>query len=212
MYNQDLSYGLLLSDKQLDFLFNYPQGFDRMKCFATFLRMAVKEPTNYEKKEYSADLTPGQFTISEVELAKLWKCNRKTASKMVDLFHEMGLVSSVPNCPTTIFTVQCVANWYIGNLEIRNKHYSRHHQIEQRIKANHNNLTIPSEMAKEIDEYIMNDIGTKCNDNSNDFNVREEKSFCGGSESAKNETQFSRTSLTKFRQIYRRDSHRNGKR
>ena len=137
MYKNDLSYGLFLSDRQLDFLSNYPQGFDRMKCFATFLQMAVKEPTHYEKKEYSVDLTPGQFAISEVELAKLWKCNRKTASKMVDLFHEVGLVSSVPNCRTTVFTVHCVASWYIGNQVIRNAHYSRHPQIEQRIKANH---------------------------------------------------------------------------
>ena len=108
-----------------------------MKCFATFLQLAVKEPTHYEKKEYSIDLTPGQFAISEVELAKLWKCNRKTASKMVDMFHEVGLVSSVPNCRTTVFTVHCVASWYFGNQVIRNAHYSRHPQVEQRIKANH---------------------------------------------------------------------------
>ena len=137
MYQEDLSYGLFLSDRQLDFLSNYPQGFDRMKCFATFLQMAVKAPTHYEKKEYSVDLTPGQFAISEVELAKLWKCNRKTASKMVDMFHEVGLVSSVPNCRTTIFTVHCLASWYFGNQVIRNAHYSRHPQVEQRIKANH---------------------------------------------------------------------------
>ena len=137
MYQEDLSYGLFLSDRQLDFLSNYPQGFDRMKCFATFLQMAVKEPTRYEKKEYSVDLNPGQFAISEVELAKLWKCNRKTASKMVDMFHEVGLVSSVPNCRTTVFTVHCVASWYIDNQAIRNTHYSRHPQVEQRIKANH---------------------------------------------------------------------------
>jgi len=137
MYQEDLSYGLFLSDRQLDFLSNYPQGFDRMKCFATFLQMAVKETTYYEKKEYSVDLTPGQFAISEVELAKLWKCNRKTASKMVDMFHEVGLVSSVPNCRTTVFTVHCVASWYIDNQVIRNTHYSRHPQVEQRIKANH---------------------------------------------------------------------------
>ena len=137
MYQEDLSYGLFLSDRQLDFLSNYPQGFDRMKCFATFLQMAVKEPTHYEKKEYSVDLTPGQFAISEVELAKLWKCNRKTASKMVDMFHEVGLVSSVPNCRTTVFTVHCVASWYIGNQAIRNSHYSRHPLVEQRIKAKH---------------------------------------------------------------------------
>ena len=137
MHNNDLYYGLFLSDRQLDFLSNYPQGFDRMKCFATFLQMAVKEPMRYEKKEYSVDLTPGQFAISEVELAKLWKCNRKTASKMVDMFHEVGLVSSVPNCRTTVFTVHCLASWYIGEQVIRNSHYSRHPQIEQRIKANH---------------------------------------------------------------------------
>ena len=137
MYQDDLSYGLFLSDRQLDFLSNYPQGFDRMKCFATFLQMAVKKPTHYEKKEYFVDLTPGQFAISEVELAKLWKCNRKTASKMVDLFHEVGLVSSIPNCRTTVFTVHCVASWYIGDNAIRNTHYSRHPQVEQRIKANH---------------------------------------------------------------------------
>lgn len=137
MYQDDLSYGLFLSDRQLDFLSNYPQGFDRMKCFATFLHLAVKEPTHYEKKEYSVDLIPGQFAISEVELAKLWKCNRKTASKMVDMFHEVGLVSSVPNCRTTVFTVLCVASWYIGSEVIRNTHYSRHPQVEQRIKANH---------------------------------------------------------------------------
>ena len=137
MYQEDLSYGLFLSDRQLDFLSNYPQGFDRMKCFVTFLQMAVKEPTHFEKKEYSVDLTPGQFAISEVGLAKLWKCNRKTASKMVDMFHEVGLVSSVPNCRTTVFTVHCVASWYFGNQVIRNAHYSRHPQVEQRIKANH---------------------------------------------------------------------------
>ena len=137
MYDNDLYYGLFLSDRQLDFLSNYPQGFDRMKCFATFLRLAVKEPTHYEKKEYSVDLTPGQFAISEVELAKLWRCNRKTASKIVDMFHEVGLVSSVPNCRITVFTVHCVASWYIGNQAIRNSHYSRHPQVEQRIKANH---------------------------------------------------------------------------
>ena len=121
----------------MDFLFNYPQGFDRMKCFATFLQMAVKEPTHYEKKEYSVDLTPGQFAISEVELAQLWKCNRKTASKMVDMFHEVGLVSSVPNFRTTVFTVHCIASWYVGGQEIRNTHYSRNPQVEPRIKANH---------------------------------------------------------------------------
>jgi hypothetical protein len=164
MYQEHLFYGLFLSDRQLDFLSNYPQGFDRMKCFATFLQMAVKEPTRYEKKEYSVDLTPGQFAISEVALAKLWKCNRKTASKMVDMFHEVGLVSSVPNCRTTVFTVHCVASWYIGNEVFRNTHYSRHPQVEQRIKANHKSLNAANEITD--NETVAN--GTTANGSATD--------------------------------------------
>ena len=164
MYDNDLYYGLFLSDRQLDFLSNYPQGFDRMKCFATFLRLAVKEPTHYEKKEYSVDLTPGQFAISEVELAKLWRCNRKTASKIVDMFHEVGLVSSVPNCRTTVFTVHCVASWYIGNQAIRNSHYSRHPQVEQRIKANHKGTVTVA--GNDANEAIDADAAIGVNDNS----------------------------------------------
>lgn len=176
MYDNDLYYGLFLSDRQLDFLSNYPQGFDRMKCFATFLRLAVKEPTHYEKKEYSVDLTPGQFAISEVELAKLWRCNRKTASKIVDMFHEVGLVSSVPNCRTTVFTVHCVASWYIGNQAIRNSHYSRHPQVEQRIKANHKgtvtvagndaNEAIGADAAIDVNTAIDVNAAIDVNDNS----------------------------------------------
>ena len=164
MYDNDLYYGLFLSDRQLDFLSNYPQGFDRMKCFATFLRLAVKEPTHYEKKEYSVDLTPGQFAISEVELAKLWRCNRKTASKIVDMFHEVGLVSSVPNCRTTVFTVHCVASWYIGNQAIRNSHYSRHPQVEQRIKANHKGTVTVA--GNDANEAIDVNAAIGVNDNS----------------------------------------------
>lgn len=169
MSKDNLYYGLFLSDRQIDFLYKYPQGFDRMKCFATFLQMAVMEPTHYEKKEYSVDLTPGQFAISEVELAKLWKCNRKTASKMVDMFHEVGLVSSVPNCRTTVFTVHCVASWYIGDEVIRNAHYSRHPQIEQRIKANHKATGsvqgITANTASNISDSVTNSNASNANVN-----------------------------------------------
>ena len=169
MPKDNLYYGLFLSDRQLDFLYKYPQGFDRMKCFATFLQLAVTVPTHYEKKEYSVDLTPGQFAISEVELAKLWKCNRKTASKMVDMFHEVGLVSSVPNCRTTVFTVHCVASWYIGDEVIRNTHYSRHPQIEHRIKANHKTadavLGTTANVARNINDSVTNSNASNANVN-----------------------------------------------
>lgn len=182
MYNDDLSYGLFLSDRQLDFLYNYSQGFDRMNCFATFLQMAVKEPTHYEKKEYSVDLTPGQFAISEVELAQLWKCNRKTASKMVDMFHEVGLVSSVPNCRTTVFTVHCIASWYVAGQVIRNTHYSRNPQVEPRIKANHkshNDVTCNVENGIATDGIAINNVvaNRTVADGSNGYDANENNSL-----------------------------------
>jgi len=127
MNESDLSYGIFLSESQLDFLYNYPQGYNRMKCFVTFLRLAVKEPTHYVKGKFEVDLTPGQFAISEVELAKLLNCNRKTAGKMAVLFHNAGLVTSVSNAFTTIFTIPCLACWYAGEDQIKSKVYSRHH-------------------------------------------------------------------------------------
>lgn len=133
MNEQELSYGILLSESQLDFLYNYPQGYNRMKCFVTFLKLAVKEPTHYVKGKFEVDLTPGQFAISEVELAKLLDCNRKTAGKMAVLFHNAGLVTSVSNSFTTIFTIPCLACWYQGDRQFMSKVYSRHHVPSERI-------------------------------------------------------------------------------
>lgn len=133
MNESELSYGIFLSESQLDFLYNYPQGYNRMKCFVTFLKLAVKEPTHYVKGKFEVDLTPGQFAISEVELAKLLDCNRKTAGKMAVLFHNAGLVTSVSNSFTTIFTIPCLACWYQGEKQFMSKVYSRHHVPSERI-------------------------------------------------------------------------------
>lgn len=133
MNEQELSYGIFLSESQLDFLYNYPQGYNRMKCFVTFLKLAVKEPTHYVKGKFEVDLIPGQFAISEVELAKLLDCNRKTAGKMAVLFHNAGLVTSVSNSFTTIFTIPCLACWFQGDKQFTSKVYSRHHVPSERI-------------------------------------------------------------------------------
>ena len=133
MNESELSYGIFLSESQLDFLYNYPQGYNRMKCFVTFLKLAVKEPTHYVNGKFEVDLTPGQYAISEVELAKLLDCNRKTAGKMAVLFHNAGLVTSVSNSFTTIFTIPCLACWYQGDKQFLSKVYSRHHVPSERI-------------------------------------------------------------------------------
>ena len=98
-----------------------------MKAFDTFLSLAAIEPFHYEKKNFSADLEIGQFAISKVELAELWHCDRKTAQKMIDLFNEVGILTSVANNRTTIHTIHCISSWLVDGQQtpIRNPHYMR---------------------------------------------------------------------------------------
>ena len=127
MKNNNVKYGILLTKKQLDFLKDDNQGFHRMKAFNTFLSLAAIEPFRYEKKNFSVDLDIGQFAISKVELAELWHCDRKTAQKMIDLFNEVGILTSVANNRTTIHTIHCISSWLVDGQQtpIRNPHYMR---------------------------------------------------------------------------------------
>ena len=127
MNHKDVKYGILLTREQLDFLKDDNQGFHRMKALDTFLFLAAIEPFRYEKKNFSADLDIGQFAISKVELAELWHCDRKTAQKMIDLFNEVGILTSVANNRTTIHTIHCLAFWFVDGQDapIRNPHYQR---------------------------------------------------------------------------------------
>jgi len=127
MKYKNVKYGILLTREQLDFLKDDNQGFHRMKAFDTFLSLTAIEPFHYEKKNFSADLGIGQFAISKVELAKLWHCDRKTAQKMIDLFNEVGILTSIANNRTTIHTIHCLAFWFVDGRDapIRNPHYHR---------------------------------------------------------------------------------------
>ena len=109
----DIRYGILLSSGQLDFLRDDCQGFHRSEALATFVKMAAIEPMHYEKKNFTAEIGIGQFVASTVELAKLWGCDRKTASKVVRLFNEMGILSSEANNRTTVHTIPCLAFWLV---------------------------------------------------------------------------------------------------
>ena len=125
-YN-NVKYGILLTREQLDFLKDDNQGFHRMKAFDTFLSLTAIEPFHYEKKNFSADLGIGQFAISKVELAGLWHCDRKTAQKMIDLFNEVRILTSIANNRTTIHTIHCLAFWFVDGQDapIKNPHYQR---------------------------------------------------------------------------------------
>lgn len=120
-------YGILLTKEQLDFLKDDRQGFHRMTAFDTFVSMASIKPTSYQKKGFSTTLSIGQFVISTVELSALWKCDRKTAAKVVDLFNQVGILSTERNNRTSIHTIRCIAFWYVNGFKdaIKNPFYHR---------------------------------------------------------------------------------------
>lgn len=144
-YN-NVKYGILLTREQLDFLKDDNQGFHRMKAFDTFLSLAAIEPFHYEKKNFSADLGIGQFAISKVELAELWHCDRKTAQKIIDLFNEVGILTSIANNRTTIHTIHCLAFWFVDGRDapIKNPNYQRN-PIAQSPAVHDNANPIPAD-------------------------------------------------------------------
>ena len=96
-------YRLLLSSGQLEFLSDSKSGIDRMKCLSTLIGMAAV-----------------QAAVSEVALASLWKCNRKTVSKVLCRFNQMGLVSSEKGNRTSVHTILCVDTFFVDGKPIRN--------------------------------------------------------------------------------------------
>ena len=110
----------MLNDAQFDYLMDKSQEIDRMMCFRTFLKMAVMVQTKVEKKNFSAVLQPGQLMASKVELSQAWQCNRKTATRIVQEFNQMGFLHSEPSNRTTIHSLKCLSEWVTDEGTVEN--------------------------------------------------------------------------------------------
>ena len=112
MEYSNVRFSITLNNAQLGYLSDECQDINRMKCFKTFLHMAVMEPTKVTRKNFSADLQPGQFIASKVELSLIWKCNRKTATRIIKEFNLVGILHSEPSNRTTVHTLLCLSVWF----------------------------------------------------------------------------------------------------
>ena len=123
MRHINVRYSTTLNDTQLDYLSDECQDINRMMCFKTFLRMATIEPSKVTRKNFSADLQAGQFIASKVELSMLWKCNRKTATRIIREFNQMGILHSEPSNRTTTHTLLCLSVWFTEQGMIKNRFF-----------------------------------------------------------------------------------------
>ncbi len=120
---QNLRYSITLNEAQLDYLSDEQQDILRMKCFKTFLQMAIPEENKVYGKNFSAVLQPGQFMASKVDLARLWECNRKTATRIIHEFNQLGILRSEPSNRTTIHTLICLSVWFTDRGMIRSRFF-----------------------------------------------------------------------------------------
>ena len=116
-------YCLVLSESQARFLAKSKYGIDRMKALMSLVELASTENRTYEKKGFSANLNVGQLVMSEVELSRLWKCDRKTVSRVLDTMNGLGIVSTTQNNRTSIHTLLCISALYINGQMVVNPYY-----------------------------------------------------------------------------------------
>lgn len=119
----EVFYCLVLSESQARFLATSKYGIDRMKALVSLIGQASTSYHEYKKKGFETYVQIGQVVISEVELSRLWGCDRKTVSRVLDMMNELELVATEQNNRTSIHTLLCVSAWYIDGQKILNPFY-----------------------------------------------------------------------------------------
>lgn len=116
-------YCLVLSESQARFLATSKYGIDRMKALMSLIEHAATAEHDYEQKGFATTVHIGQLVMSEVELSRLWKCDRKTVSRVLDTMNELGLVATKQNNRTSIHTLLCISAWYVNGQMVVNPYY-----------------------------------------------------------------------------------------
>ena len=116
-------YCLVLSESQARFLATSKYGIDRMKALMSLVEHAATAEHDYGQKGFTTTVHIGQLVMSEVELSRLWKCDRKTVSRVLDTMNELGIVSTMQNNRTSIHTLLCVSAWYVNGQTVVNPYY-----------------------------------------------------------------------------------------
>ena len=149
MQYTNIRYSITLNDAQLDYLSDEQQDILRMKCLKTFIRMAVLKETKVSGKNYSAVLQPGQFMASKVELARMWECDRKTATRIVQEFNQIGILRSESSNRTTIHTLICLSVWFTGWGMIKSSFFDSKPVVKPIVKPSRTKRRVTPENAVE---------------------------------------------------------------
>ena len=69
------------------------------------------------------ELSKGQLLITDVELAHLWKVDRKTVSKLIRQMEDLKILSSTKVAEVTVYSLHVLSGWYVDGIFHRNDFY-----------------------------------------------------------------------------------------
>ena len=119
---RNVSYCILLTPEQLEFLSDPLQGTSR--C-ATLLSMVAMANIEEEGGDEGPSIHAGQLSAPIIKLADQWSVNPKTARKLVLHFNEQNLVSTESGPSGSVHTMRCLSGWIRDGKTIRNPYYRR---------------------------------------------------------------------------------------
>lgn len=89
--NSNIFNSIILSNEQVNYLMGGTAGINRLSCLYQLIQMVTRQiETSNEVGESTTELW--EVNMSEVALSKLWKCDRKTVSKMLDHMNKLGIL------------------------------------------------------------------------------------------------------------------------
>ena len=118
----NVSYCILLTPEQLEFLSDPLQGTSR--C-ATLLSMVAMANIEEEGGDEGDGIHAGQLSVPIIKLADQWSVNPKTARKLVERFNEQKLVSTESDPSGSVHTMLCLSGRIRDGKTIRNPFYRR---------------------------------------------------------------------------------------
>lgn len=120
--NGNIYNSIILSNEQVDYLMQGTAGINRLSCLFKLIQIVTRQIEANNKVGEKAT-TLWELNMSEVAISKLWKCDRKTVSKMLDNMKKLGILSSVQTKRGSVHTMLCISAWIVGGKKYVNPHY-----------------------------------------------------------------------------------------
>ena len=119
---KQIYHSLVLDDTQVRYLMSGTAGINRLACLFQLVELLMAQIERSPDVGECPEVL-WQVKMSEVALAKLWKCDRKTVSKMLDKMEELAILSSVQTRRGSVHTFLCISAWGIDGRKFVNPNY-----------------------------------------------------------------------------------------